>query len=376
MRDRSVDHAAALRSGSPPPRRSQVKLTPGPHGKSDEDDDWGEWTHHGHRRRDRLSHADRRRSQSPSAPPGRNTAASNSRIDNQPPTVGLIQLRVCTPSASLGSHIFLLRSGCEVEEIAIRINDVLYYTLPSIAALVYPDPTKWKQSWESASEFAADRLPRHNPGPWTAEVLRDISREFGISPAALPEQLSAQLGVLEKCWPYIRKNEGLPLLRAEQEGLSGQSLRDHLPFEPRRRLPDNFRTQSISTFYWAHNTDIKSAISILKDEELIRPSKWLEDPSPNGECTNWNDVWIPPVGFYCRGSLRSNDAAVKSAAQFGGIHSSRPLCIGGKSRLRQEQGGTYADIAASHYHDCIHSKDGRWKLRSSIAVPSYVGMFW
>ena len=38
--------------------------------------------------------------------------------------------------------------------------------------------------------------------------------------------------------------------------------------------------------------------------------------------------------------------------------------------------GTCADIAASHYYDCIHAKDGRWKLRSSIAVPSYVGMFW
>ena len=30
-------------------------------------------------------------------------------------------------------------------------------------------------------------------------------------------------------------------------------------------------TQSISPFYWAHNTGIKSVINILKDEELIRP---------------------------------------------------------------------------------------------------------
>ena len=75
-------------------------------------------------------------------------------------------------------------------------------------------------------------------------------------------------------------------------------------FEPHRRLSDNFRTQSISPIYWAHNTDIKSAIHILKDEELIRPPNWIEDPSPNGE----------------------------------------------------------------------YSQDGRWKLRSSIAAPSYVGM--
>ena len=138
---------------------------------------------------------------------------------------------------------------------------------------------------------------------------------------------------------------------------------------------------SISPFFWAHNTDINSAIGILKDEELIRPSKWQQHPSPNDEYTNWYDVWIPPMGFYCRGSLISNEAAVKSAAQFAGVHSPRPLCIGGKARLRQDhcmipRGGTYADIAASHYYDCIHAKDGRWKLRSSIAVPSYVGMLW
>ena len=37
------------------------------------------------------------------------------------------------------------------------------------------------------------------------------------------------------------------------------------------------------------------------------------------------------------------------------------------------RGGTHAHIAASHYHDCVGSKDGPRKLRSSIAVPSYVG---
>ena len=35
----------------------------------------------------------------------------------------------------LGSHRFKLRTGCRIEEIAIVVNDVLYYTLPSIAAL-------------------------------------------------------------------------------------------------------------------------------------------------------------------------------------------------------------------------------------------------
>ena len=92
-------------------------------------------------------------------------------------------------------------------------------------------------------------------------------------------------------------------------------------------------------------------------------------------------MWLPPMGLYCRGSLVSHDAAVKAAAQFAGVHSDRPICIGGAARLRQPhctipRGGTYADIAASHYYACIHAKDGRWKLRSSIAVPNYLGMFW
>ena len=340
-----------------------------------------------------MSHADRRRPQSPSAPPGRNTAASKSRIDHQTPTVGLIQLRVCAPSPSLGSHIFLLRSGCEVEEIAIRIND----TLPSVAELVYPDPAKWKQSWESVcrslmphreniirdkhrvrsiSEFAADRLPHGNQGSWTAAVLRDIFRlQLCLSNSAFSWECLRSAGRTSG------RQQIYHCFEPNKKDSQGNHYGIIFSFEPRRRLPNNFRTQSVSPFYWAHNTDSKSAISILKDDELIRPSKWLEDPSPNEEYTNWNDVWIPPMGFYCTGSLRSNDAAAKSAAQFGGVHSSRPLCVGGKSRLRQEhcmvpRGGTHADIAASHYYDCIHSKDGRWKLRSSIAVPSYVGMFW
>ena len=47
---------------------------------------------------------------------------------------------------------------------------------------------------------------------------------------------------------------------------------------------------------------MQAAISILRDEELIRPSKWQEQPLPNREYTNWNEVWLPPMGFYCRGA--------------------------------------------------------------------------
>ena len=130
------------------------------------------------------------------------------------------------------------------------------------------------------------------------------------------------------------------------------------------------RTQSHSTFFWAHNTSMQAAISILRDEELIRPSKWQEQPLPNRDYAN--------CVVACDGLLL---AAVKAAAQFAGVHTDRPMCIGGSARLRQHhctipRGGVYADIAASHYYDCVHAKDGRWKLRSLIAVPSYVGMFW
>ena len=226
------------------------------------------------------------------------------------------------------------------------------------------------------------RPPHGNPGSWTAQVINEISREFKVSVDTLPEQLIVQLGVCEKCWPYIQKTRR-SYCRFEPTKKDAWKNRFGIffLFEPRRQLPGNHRSQAISPFFWAHNTNIHAAIAILKDEELIRPSKWLRQPPPNPEYTNWNQVWIPPMGFYCRGSLVSQEAAVKAAAQFAGVHSNRPICIGGAARLRQShcsipRGGTYADIAASHYYDCIHAKDGRWKLRSCIAVPSYLGMFW
>ena len=140
-------------------------LTPGPHGKSEDDDDWGEWTHSG-----RRSHEDRR-------PPGRHAAASNS---NPTHTVDLIQLRVRAPTPSLGSHHFVLRSGFQVEEIAIRINDVLYYTLPE---LVYPDPSKWKQSWETVCRSVM---------PHRENIIRDEHRVRSVlelTAERLPQEL-------------------------------------------------------------------------------------------------------------------------------------------------------------------------------------------
>ena len=150
------------------------------------------------------------------------------------------------------------------------------------------------------SELPPAPPPRGNPGPWSARVIQEISREFNISPGSLPAQLIVQLGVCEECWPYILKTRRT---YRRFQSAKKDTRKNHFgiifSFEPRRLLPDKHRTQSISPFFWAHNTNIHAAINILHDEELVRPSKWLMQPPPNPEYTNWNEVWIPPTGFYC-----------------------------------------------------------------------------
>ena len=109
------DHVTTRRSRSPVSRRSRVRLTPGPHGMSEDEEDWGDWTRTG-----RRTHDDQRRPRSPSIPPARHRAPSDQ--------VELIHLPVRHPVPSLGSHRFALRSGSRIEEIAIVINEVLYYS--------------------------------------------------------------------------------------------------------------------------------------------------------------------------------------------------------------------------------------------------------
>ena len=200
-------------------------------------------------------HDDRRRPRSPSIPPVRQVAAT---------AVDLIHLPVRTSVPSLGSHRFVLRSGSRIEEIAILIDDVLYYTLPCIAELVFPNPAKWKKSWEtvyrslmphrrniiqdedrvrSVSELPATRPPHGNPGAWATEVINEIAREFNVSADKLPEQLVVQLGVCEKCWPYIQKTRRTcyrfqPTKKDSRNNQYGVLF----SFEPRRKLPDNLRT--------------------------------------------------------------------------------------------------------------------------------------
>ena len=140
--------------------------------------------------------------------------------------IELIPLAVRQQVPDFGSHRFKLRTGCRIEEIAILVNDVLYYTLPSIAALEFPEPEQWKKSWETIyrslmphrrsiiedeqrvkpiSEFPFSPPPHGVPGPWTDQVVREISNYFQISPKSLPQQLIVQLGICEDRWPYIRR---------------------------------------------------------------------------------------------------------------------------------------------------------------------------
>ena len=193
MRDQSADHEAALCSRSSAPRCSRVKLTPGPHGKSDEDDDWGEWTHHGRRRHEPMSHATR-------------TQCCSFTIDNQTPTVGLIQLSVCTPSPSLGSHISCFAQAWRLSE--SPSGSTTYCTTPFAVLLSWSIQIQPNGS-NLGSQCTRSLMPHRENIIRDARRVRSVSELwfFVTSPgdSALPEQLSVQLGVLEKCWPYIRK---------------------------------------------------------------------------------------------------------------------------------------------------------------------------
>ena len=309
--------------------------------------------------------------------------------------------RIAIPP-SLGERCFLLRSQLNIQEIAVRIDDMQYYTLPSIAKLQFPAGTVLKGSWESVyhslqpfrddiindghrirsiSELAASPLPEGEPGRRTNDVLDRIAQLFRSSPRDLPPQLSEQLGLLESCWLYVRRTRIECLqIDSRSKHSSSNKFAALFHFDSRRTMLANLSAHAVRSFHWAHNTDVPAVIDILKNEEMIRPSKWCDAPRPDADCANWSSVRLPPTGFYCRGSFDSSIHATQSAARHGGITYSRPWCIGGTSMIRQHiwvsRGGVLADIAAAHFHDFVHSRAGRWKLRSTLAVPAYVAIFW
>ena len=95
---------------------------------SEDEEDWGEWKGDG-----RRAHHNQRSAQ---------FRAPVNQIE-------LLHLPVRQHVPDLGSHRFTLRTGYRIEEIAILVDGVLYYTLPCIATLVFPEPDKWKKSWET-----------------------------------------------------------------------------------------------------------------------------------------------------------------------------------------------------------------------------------
>ena len=91
------------------------------------------------------------------------------------------------------------------------INDVLYYTLPCIATLVFPEPEQWKKSWEtvyrslmphrrsiiedeqrvkSVSELPPSPLPHTwRPRPLDNSSCQRDRLGVRVSPESLPPQL-------------------------------------------------------------------------------------------------------------------------------------------------------------------------------------------
>ena len=235
------NHTGRTRSRSPRSRHSRIRLTPGPQGKSDDEEDWGEWKSDG-----RRAHDDQRRPRSPTLPPTQVRAPENH--------VELLPLPVRQHVPDFGSHRFKLHTG------------VLYYTLPSIAALVFPEPEQWKKSWEtvyrslmphrrsiiedeqrvkSISELPFSPPFHGVPGPWTDQVVREISNYFQISPKSLPQQLIVQLGICEEGWPYIRRTtRTYHHLSPDKKNFQKNLFGIIFSFVPRRLLPDNAHSHS------------------------------------------------------------------------------------------------------------------------------------
>ena len=142
-------------------RHSRIKLTPGPQGKSDEEEDWGEWKSDG-----RRAHGDQRR-------PARLRCLP---LKSVHPRTALC----CCLSQfdSMYPILAVIASSCRVEEIAIVVNDVLYYTLPSIAALVFPEPEQWKKSRETVYRSL---MPHRRSIIEDEQRVKSIS-EFPFSP--------------------------------------------------------------------------------------------------------------------------------------------------------------------------------------------------
>ena len=173
------------RCRSPRSRISRIQLTPGPQGHSDEEEDWGEWRSDG-----RRDHSDQRRPRSPPFPPARSPSENR---------IALVPLSVRRQVPDLGIHRFKLRTGCRIKEIAIVVNDVLYYTLPSIAALVFPEPELLKKSWESVYRSLM---------PHRRSIIEDEQRSFRLPSHHIGFRDAGRIKWSETCVTTSRSHRG------------------------------------------------------------------------------------------------------------------------------------------------------------------------
>ena len=122
-----------------------------------------------------------------------------------------------------------------------------------------------EQRVKSISELPFSPLPHGVPGPWTDQVVREISNYFRIPPKSLPPQLIVQLGICEEGWPYIRR-----------------TTRTYHHFSPDKK---NARKNLFGILF-----------SFVPRRLLIRPSKWQEQPPPTANaqigmkcgCLRWD----------------------------------------------------------------------------------------
>ena len=167
---------------------------------------------------------------------------------------------------------------------------------------------------KSVSELPFSPLPHGNPGPWTEHVVREISSQFKISPTPCLLNSLFSLAFAKKAGPTF----------ARPNGRITSSC-------PTRRTPG--RTSSGSSSRSNHVDCYLISIALSRTRRFSGPTtpicmlpstfckiRSLSDLR-NGRCslfpietTRTGTKCLPPMGFYCRGSLQSHDAAVKAAA--------------------------------------------------------------
>ena len=161
----------------------------------------------------------------------------------------------------------MLRSGSRIEEIAILIDDVLYYTLPCIAELVFPD-TSWFATGRITQPLSAVSSAVMDHGDILQEchyLLHSISSQISI--------LVAGHNVL-KVTNAIRNHRFLPLhppvlLRSLQQQRFPRCSHHSRHLRHRRRSPK--ASSARSTFTSMPITLVATSTNLAEAADLIEP---------------------------------------------------------------------------------------------------------